>query len=85
MGYRYPVSVYALKRNVMDRHRFDAEPDPDPDPNRSCWKVIFFFTFIHSSASVHCFIFLFSPVGVTVFNILFSVLKFSEKSSMIYI
>jgi hypothetical protein len=58
---------------VVDRHRFDTDPDPDatfhfnadpdPDPAPSCTlikKSELFFTFVHSSASLHCCIFLVS-------------------------
>jgi hypothetical protein len=71
----------------VDRHRFDADPDPiihydvylDPDINPSftlVGKSKFFFTFIHSNASLHCIIFL----GIVIIlRILDSILKFSGK------
>ncbi len=37
------------------------------------------YTFIHSCASLHCFIFLFSVIAVIMFNILDSILKFPGK------
>ncbi len=44
------------------------------------WKEVLWI-----GTSVHSFVFLFSVVVATIFIILFSVLRFSEKSSMIYI
>ncbi len=59
----------------MNRHHIDADPDPDPDPTLSLW------TFIHTNASLHCFILLIR--SVIIFSILDSILKFSgEKSSL---
>jgi hypothetical protein len=54
---------------------FDADSDPNPDPAPTTsfthdGKSEIFFSFIHSSASLHCFIFLVSVIGVTIFNIL---------------
>jgi hypothetical protein len=64
----------------VDRHRFDADPDPTfhfdadphpvPDPTPSYTQVgksEFFFTFFHSNASLHFFIFLISVIGVIIF------------------
>jgi hypothetical protein len=65
----------------VDRHSFDVDPDPtvhsdadpDPDPTTGFIHVgkseFFRFRFIHSSASLHCFILLISVTGVKIFNI----------------
>jgi hypothetical protein len=58
---------------LWDRLRLDADPDPDPvEKSQNC------LTFIHSIATLHCFVFLVSAKGV-IFNILDSVVKFSGK------
>jgi hypothetical protein len=78
---------------VVDRYRFDADPDPDTtchiDINRPNFLILYqvlrmcvksdFFTVIHSSARIHCFIFLDSFIGVIIFNIWDSIFKFSGK------
>ncbi len=56
---------------------FDADPDPDPNPRFTHVRTIFF-TFIHSCASLHCFIFLVSVIFVIIFNILNSFLEVSK-------
>jgi hypothetical protein len=60
----------------------DANPDPDPGPN-PCFthaeKSEKKFTLIHSCVSLYSFIFLASVIGVIVFHILDSILKFSVK------
>ncbi len=76
----------------MDRHSFDADPDPtfqfdayqDPDPFpifTDVGKPEILLIFLHSSASLHCFIFLFSIilVGFINTNIYDSILIFSGK------
>jgi hypothetical protein len=90
------VYFYYIFSSVVDRHRIDANPDPDQDPTflansdpdldpSPCFTHIekseTFLTSIHISASLHCFIFLASIIGVTIFNILdsiFTILKFSR-------
>ncbi len=67
----------------MDRHLVDADPDPtfhfdaDPDlyPDRNpgfthVGKTELIFTFIHSIASLHNFMFLVSVIGDIICNIL---------------
>ncbi len=56
-------------------YHFNADPDPDQDPEQDpslsfthVGKSVQ--TFIHSSASLYCFIFLVSVIGVIIFNIL---------------
>ncbi len=87
----YP-SLFLQNCSVEDRHRFDADPDPDPtfyfdgdpdpDPNSNpnpnssytqVGKSDFFYV------SLHCFIFLFSVIGVINFSILDSILKLTAK------
>jgi hypothetical protein len=80
--YEYSLPVCNGKGSVVDRHRFDANPDqtshyaPDPAPSfTDCGKS-------HSIASLNCLIFV-NFIGVISFNILhriFTVLKFLEKS-----
>ncbi len=41
----------------------------------TCWKIIIFVSFMHSSASLLCFIFLVSVIGGKIFNIHFEPLK----------
>ncbi len=57
---------------MLDRHRFDADPDPtfyfDADPDFPYAGKFHFFPFFHSSASLHCFVFLVSVIGVVIFN-----------------
>ncbi len=73
-----------LSSRVVDRHHFDPDPDPtlhfdadpDLDPTPSFTyvrKSEIFWTFIHSSASLQCFIFLTIVIDVIIFNILDSV------------
>jgi hypothetical protein len=61
----------AFSGSVVDRHRFDADPDPnfhfDADPEIRIWiltlvlqmleNLNFFLTLVNSSISLHCFIF----------------------------
>ncbi len=71
--------------SVVDRHQNDADPDPDPTFHFDVQililsyvgKLYICFTFIHSS--LHCFICLVSIMGVIIFNILESILKFSDR------
>jgi hypothetical protein len=80
--YYIVVPQVSVQTSAVDRHRFDADPDPtfyfdvDPDPDpypTSSYKQVgkskFFLTFIHSNASLHCFIFLISVIGVVIFSI----------------
>ncbi len=65
----------------MDQHHVDADPDPtfhfDANPDSypvpadslTLAEKSYFFLLIHSSASLHCFIFLVSVIGVIIFNI----------------
>jgi len=75
---------------VVDRHLFDgdldltfhvdADRDPDHTPNFThLRKSNLFWTSNHSSASLHCLIFL---ISVIICNIYSSILKFSSKSIM---
>jgi hypothetical protein len=68
--------IYSLDLDlgsVVDRHRFDADPDADPDPDwhqddadphaiptpsLSCWKSGFFFTFSRSFACLRTLVYL---------------------------
>ncbi len=66
----------ALGLRKLRAFHFDADPDPDPVPTPSWKDVEKSEIFFHQSiASLHCFIFLVSSV----FNILYIILKFSEK------
>jgi hypothetical protein len=68
--------------NVVDPHRFDADPfpdptfyfdaDPDPDPYPDPTQS---FSHMFTAASLHCFDFLVSVIGVIVFNILDRILN----------
>ncbi len=65
----------------MDRHSFDAYPDPSPSFTHV--GKLESMIFIHSSVSLHCFIFLVSIKDVINFNVLDSILTFSgEKFSL---
>jgi hypothetical protein len=58
--------IYRFKRAV-DRHRFDADPNPTFHflmPIQIGKSEFLFFTFINSSASLHCFIFLVSVTAI---------------------
>jgi hypothetical protein len=73
--------------SVVDRHQNDADPDPDPtfhfrsrSRSGSCPMLEnIFCTFIQSSASLHCFTYLVIVIFVIIFNILESILKFSDR------
>jgi len=80
---------YTYYTNVVDRHvlmlirirlpfkhRSRSGSDPDPIPKFYKRKKIFL---IHSSAGINCFTFLVSVIGVKIFCILDSILKFSGK------
>ena len=76
-----------MVHGVVDWRRLDADPDPnflfdaDPDPTQSFTVHVLgkhFLLFLHSSASEHCFIFLFSVIGVIFFNIITIILYFLE-------
>ncbi len=86
MGYQYPLN-FMLWKEVLWIAPFwclsRSGSGSYPKFYTRCRYTRCFFC--HISASVHSFIFLFSVVGVTIFIILFSLLTFSEKSSMIYI
>ncbi len=82
---------------VVDRHRFGADPDADPDPTfhfdagPDPDPTTLSFTHVgksknsfHSNASLYCFIFLVSVIGVIMFNIMnniFSFLYFVEMDT----
>ncbi len=62
------VGDYIVIYSVVDLLRFDADSDSDPDPTPSFTLVLEWenvLTFVLSSASLHCFIFL---VSVTCLN-----------------
>ncbi len=75
---RYPL-LFIQNCRVEDRHRFDPDPNPTfysipirlPQviPVLECSRVI-----------LQCFIFLLSIIGVIIFSILNSILKFTGKS-----
>jgi hypothetical protein len=87
----------------VDWHRFDADPDSDPTfninadpapgftPLEHVGKSELVLTFMHSSASLHCFIFLATVIGVIILNFLgqhvtYCVLKFSgKKYTVVYL
>jgi hypothetical protein len=63
-------------------------PIQNLDPNLEPTQVLhmlenqkLFFTLIHSSASLHCLLFIVSVKGVIIFNILDRILKFSGKGT----
>jgi hypothetical protein len=72
----------------VDRHRFDADPDRtfsldadpdldlDPTPRYSCWTICKFLAIINSNVSLRCFLVLVSVIGVKIFGISDSILKF---------
>ncbi len=67
------VSSKTLKTvPTLDRHRFDADPDPTFyfDSALDCTYAgkFNFFTFFHSSGSLHCFVFFVSVIGVIIFS-----------------
>jgi hypothetical protein len=66
--------------SVVDRHRFDDDPNPDPtfhidvDPDQDL-DPIPSFTHVGKSAVVFIVIFLVSVIGVIIFNILYRLQK----------
>ncbi len=63
-----------------DRHQNNADPHADPAPSFTQFGE-FFFTFIHSNASLHCFPFLISGKCVKILGTLGSILKFSRHNT----
>ncbi len=79
---------------LYDLHRSHAGPDPDmtfhffyadPDSDRTLrfTHVEKFFFYIHSRACQHCIIFLVGVLGVIIFIILNSILKFSGQNYIV--
>jgi hypothetical protein len=72
-----------LQTSVVDRHRFDADPDPTFHPRvYKCGKIKKNLAFIHISAGLHCFIFFFSLIGAIIFNIFDSIFNFEISWKM---
>jgi hypothetical protein len=59
--------------------RFDADPDPTPSLTPVRKSTNFFLSYIHCSTS---FVFLVSVMGIIIFNILNSKLKYLEKITL---
>jgi hypothetical protein len=86
------VDQYRSFRNPDSTFHFDADPDSNPNTAPSfshIGKSEKFSTFIHSISNLHCFIFLFSVIGIVIFNagiLTVRILKFSGKFRvMLYI
>jgi hypothetical protein len=91
-------TAFTIPSDAVDWHRFYSDPKPDPnrtchfdaDPSPdlnltpSCFILenLFLLTYIHSSASLHCFIFLVSIIGVINLNILGKILEFLVKYNL---
>jgi hypothetical protein len=82
---------------MVERHQFDADSDPDPTFHlmqiqiRFLPQVLhmlenkktFFFTFLHRSSSLHCFVFLVSGIGVIIFNFFRQYIEIFRKKYII--
>ncbi len=94
-GFVRNTGILTSTSSVVDWRLFVTDPDPDPifilipiqiriliipEVLHIVGKSEFTFTVIHSSASYNCYIFLVCVIGVIVFNIFDSILKFSGKS-----